>query len=310
MVQESVNPLVSVIIPTFNRAELIRRTVESALNQTYSHLEVIVVDDGSVDNTEAVVSTISDPRVSFVRLPTNCGGAVARNSGIKAATGDYIALLDSDDTWLPNKIELQLASIRSHPCKEQVVSYTQRGYERPWRLTHYPARGKKETESIGHYLFCHDGDMQTSTLMMPRALAARTLFREGLKKHQDWDFCLRLEANNAVFSFIEQPLTIFHNIPRSDKVSRITDFQFSIDWIQRYWSTLPSDVIREFIVQRVFPKQIKGFESRLNAEWALFQVLMQRLIHLQDFVALSNQIWDTKSYPKKLRKKFLKPFKT
>src|SRR5690242_14976762 len=100
-------PSVSVIIPTYNRARFVGEAVASALAQTLPPLEVIVVDDGSTDDTADVVARLNDPRVVYLRQE-NAGPATARNTGVEAARGDLIALLDSDDRWLPRKLELQV----------------------------------------------------------------------------------------------------------------------------------------------------------------------------------------------------------
>jgi len=107
------NLLVSVIIPTFNRASRCRKAVESALGQTHWNLEIIVVDDGSNDNTQQIIKGI-DPRVRYIRQE-NAGVSAARNTGLDAARGDFIALLDSDDTWLPWKVEAQLHVLKRFP---------------------------------------------------------------------------------------------------------------------------------------------------------------------------------------------------
>jgi len=109
-------PLVSIVVPTYNRAYCLPRTIDSALTQTYAPVEVIVVDDGSKDDTAAVVQARygSDARVRMISQP-NAGVAVARNTGMTAARGDYVALLDSDDVWQPWKLELQVACMRAHP---------------------------------------------------------------------------------------------------------------------------------------------------------------------------------------------------
>jgi GT2 family glycosyltransferase len=101
--------LVSVVIPTFNRARIIRRAIESAARQTYPHVEIVVVDDGSSDDTPALLERLckEDPRIVYIRQE-NRGVSGARNTGIEAARGDYLALLDSDDRWKPWKLELQL----------------------------------------------------------------------------------------------------------------------------------------------------------------------------------------------------------
>lgn len=100
------NPLVSVIIPTYNCPHFLREAVDSALNQTYSNREVIIVDDGSTDNTPEVVREYGD-RVRYIRQ-NNSGTAAARNTGIRNAKGELIAFLDHDDVWLPRKLELQV----------------------------------------------------------------------------------------------------------------------------------------------------------------------------------------------------------
>jgi GT2 family glycosyltransferase len=104
------NPLVSVIVPTYNRAYCLERTLTSALAQTYCNLEIVVVDDGSTDSTKELVATVArrDVRVRYVQQ-ANKGVSAARNTGFARCTGDFVALLDSDDVWWPWKIELQLS---------------------------------------------------------------------------------------------------------------------------------------------------------------------------------------------------------
>lgn len=100
-------PLVSVIIPTYNKAQYLKKAVESVLNQTYKKIEVIVIDDGSTDNTAEIVKSFNDPRIIYF-WKENKGPAVARNTGIKKAKGKYIVFLDSDDLWLKEKLETQI----------------------------------------------------------------------------------------------------------------------------------------------------------------------------------------------------------
>jgi glycosyltransferase involved in cell wall biosynthesis len=116
--------LVSVVIPAFNRQAYIRQAVESVLAQTYRNLEVIVVDDGSTDGTREIVQSLrsTDGRVRYI-WQENSERAVARNTGIKNARGDYIAFLDSDDLWLPRKLELQLEVLAAHRSMVMAVSW-------------------------------------------------------------------------------------------------------------------------------------------------------------------------------------------
>lgn len=100
--------LISIIITTYNRANLIRTAINTCLNQTYKTIEIILVDDASTDNTQEVVKSISDSRISYFRHSQNKGPAGARNTGLKNARGQYLAFLDSDDEWLPEKLEKQI----------------------------------------------------------------------------------------------------------------------------------------------------------------------------------------------------------
>ena len=100
-------PVVSVIIPTFNRASLLQDAIDSVSAQTFGDWELWVVDDGSTDDTEVVVRSVPDPRIQYVRQD-NQGVGAARNLGIDCARGDWIAFLDSDDMWLPNCLEAKL----------------------------------------------------------------------------------------------------------------------------------------------------------------------------------------------------------
>lgn len=107
--------LVSVIVPTFNRAHFIGQAITSVLNQTYEDIELIVVDDGSTDRTSDVVASFDDPRLNYVHLARNVGRSAARNKGLEAARGTFIAFLDSDDYYLPGKIELQVGFLNRNP---------------------------------------------------------------------------------------------------------------------------------------------------------------------------------------------------
>lgn len=110
------NGLVSIIVPTYNRAYCLARTIDSALAQTYRNLEVLIIDDGSTDDTRALVETRygNEPRVRYI-FQENQGVSVARNTGIEAVRGEFAALLDSDDVWYPWKLEAQIAALRAFP---------------------------------------------------------------------------------------------------------------------------------------------------------------------------------------------------
>lgn len=107
--------LVSIIIPTYNRSDTISRSIRSAIMQTYPEIEVIIVDDASTDDTKDVVQSFTDSRIQYLRHFENMGGGTARNTGIKVSRGEYLAFLDSDDEWLPDKLERQVQLFESLP---------------------------------------------------------------------------------------------------------------------------------------------------------------------------------------------------
>ena len=102
--------MVSVIIPTYNREKTILRAINSVLDQTYKEIELIIVDDGSIDNTRKIVESLNCQKIKYI-YQKNGGAAKARNTGIIAASGEYISFQDSDDYWYPEKLEKQLAEL-------------------------------------------------------------------------------------------------------------------------------------------------------------------------------------------------------
>ena len=118
---ERLSPAVSVVLPTYDRERLLGRAGSSVLAQTYCDFELIVVDDGSTDGTRAVMRSMSDPRLRYLRLERNRGAAAARNAGIAVARGEYVAFQDSDDEWLPAKLELHMRAFETASPEVGVV---------------------------------------------------------------------------------------------------------------------------------------------------------------------------------------------
>lgn len=107
--------IVSIIIPTYNRANCIRETITSVLNQTYQNFEIIIIDDGSIDNTKEIIQAFLDERIKYIYQEHNGLPASARNKGLKLAKGEYIAFLDSDDLWFPQKLKIQINFMKENP---------------------------------------------------------------------------------------------------------------------------------------------------------------------------------------------------
>jgi glycosyltransferase involved in cell wall biosynthesis len=223
---------VSVIIPTFGRPYMLARALDSVLAQTHSNFEVIIVIDGDDPITLATLKGCHDSRVHVIALQQSVGGSEARNLGARAARGRYIALLDDDDEWLPAKLELQLSLADAQSTKNFVVvtQYIHRtpGQEDEVWPGHLP--GKKEM--LSEFLFSSRGGFQTSTYLCPRSLFLAHPFKVGLKKHQDWDWFLRIKSCPGFrLLVVPEPLSIYWVPARSaNSVSRKLDWRFSAEW--------------------------------------------------------------------------------
>lgn len=201
----NIEPAVSVVMPTFNRAHMLRRSIVSVLNQTFSNFELIIVDDGSIDNTSSTIEEFDDPRIIFLPLGKNFGGNYARNQGIKASRADYVAFLDSDDEWLPTKLELQISRLHSVNDDEANIVYCQ--YYEYQDLT----KRKILFPSI------YEGDVfdqllkgwcpVLSTFVIKRSdLLEVQGFDESLPSFQDYDLFLRLAELEKQFVAVSEPL--------------------------------------------------------------------------------------------------------
>jgi glycosyltransferase involved in cell wall biosynthesis len=232
-------PVVSAVIPTRNRPELVCRAVHSVLSQTVRDIECIVVIDGPDMATVHALREIADPRLRVIELPENVGGCEARNLGGRAAQGEWIALLDDDDEWLPYRLEKQLAAVASsaEPVTMVVSRFVDRGATDKDELIRphiFPVRG----QAISEFLWCEvspfggiAGFPQTSTWLLRRDLFLDLPFTKGLKMLQDLDWLLRgYHHPRTRVLFLEEPLTIFHNDHARGRVAKRTDWQHSFQW--------------------------------------------------------------------------------
>jgi len=200
-------PLVSVVIPTFQRADVLPRALRSVLDQTMSDLEVVVVDDGSTDETQSLVQAFGDKRIRYFRHKRNRGGNVARNTGIHNASGEFVAFQDSDDEWLPLKLEKQLTAANSLPNRIGIV------YCKSRRLDETGSKKVFGEPFCGRNLL-HHNFIDTPTMVVHRECLRNECFDEGLPRRQDWELCLRL-AQRYEFVFVNEVLVIKNTSPGS-----------------------------------------------------------------------------------------------
>ncbi|MEW5723183.1 MAG: glycosyltransferase [Thermodesulfobacteriota bacterium] len=210
------DPLVSVIIPVYNRAGLVGRAVDSVLGQTWPNFELIVVDDGSTDRTPEVLAGYGD-RLTLLRQP-HSGVSAARNRGLAAAQGDLIAFLDSDDYWDKEKIEAQVRFFQEHP--EAIVCQTEEVWVRRGRRVN-PGRRHRKPSGEAFFSSLELCLISPSAVMMKRELFDQVgLFDEDLPAAEDYDLWLRVTARHPVW-LIERPLVVKTG-GHPDQLSRAT----------------------------------------------------------------------------------------
>lgn len=231
----------SVVIPVYNRIEPLERALSSVLQQTCQDFEVLVVDDGSeadvAKRIRHLITEMNDSRIQLLVHASNKNGAAARNTGITAAKGDYICFLDSDDEWLPEKLQRVSEVLDSEViCDTPLLIHHQyQNIDNGIRRAPLPRLAKEKGESVAHYSFVTNnvGGIQSSTITVNRELASQIQFNEKLRGHQDWDFCLRVGEVCGNFVFIALPLVLRYRDSNSG-VAKGLDWRFSLNFLCEY----------------------------------------------------------------------------
>lgn len=233
-------PQVSVIVPLYNAAATITQTVESVLTQTLTDLEVIVVDDGSTDQSLAAVNAISDPRLKVLSFD-NAGAPVARNRGIAAATSDLIALLDADDYWAPEKLTDQVAALTKHP--EAALAYSWSDYID--QQGNYMCPGKRNVVSgppdstYAQLLISNFLENGSTPLIRKAVLDQVGGFDESLPSAQDLDLYLKIAAR---YAFVTVPkVQVYYRITSGSITSKLLEHEHrTLQFIERSFEQAPS----------------------------------------------------------------------
>jgi glycosyltransferase involved in cell wall biosynthesis len=222
-IPQSAQDLVSVIMPAYNCSGFIRETLESVVKQTYTNWEVIVVDDFSTDNTAQIIEAYSkqEPRIRYYRLETNSGAAIARNKGVSMADGKYIAFLDSDDTWYPEKLEKQIAYMKKNEYNFTCTSYDK-----------IDERGKPINKITKARLKSgYDNVLKNcpgNSTVVYNAEALGKFYIEPIKKRNDYVMWLKVIKKAEYLYGIEEPLASYRI--RNGSLSRN-----KISLIQYHW---------------------------------------------------------------------------
>lgn len=210
---------ISVIIPTYNREKIIKKVIQSTLKQTYHNIEVIVIDDGSTDNTEKVVKKIKDNRLKYIKLDKNMGVCNARNEGIKNAQGKYIAFQDSDNIFYSYKLEKQLDNLIKNKtdmnyCQVAIIN----GKEKmifPNEETEHNLLHNSVLDEL-----CKGNFIDTNTILIKKEVIDKYLFDQKTASCEDYDLLLRLSPNIKISHTKE---VLVDNIIQNNSISMIND---------------------------------------------------------------------------------------
>ena len=243
-------PLVSVVIPAFDAGPLLATAAGAALGQTLADIEVIVVDDCSpVDEAAALVGFAGDPRLRIVRHAANAGPTAARNTGIAEARGRFVAFLDADDDWRPEKLERQLAAVMARADPDRVFCVTRTVVNlADGRSIVRPVRGKRPDEPMDEFIFVSGNFCQTSAFFLATALARAIGWRE-LSTGEDHLFAIDACRAGAEYLLVDEPLATYNNDVRPGRLSGTVTLARG----RRFM-----DEVRGL----VSPKALLGYESR------------------------------------------------
>mgnify|MGYP001623585951 CR=1 FL=1 len=197
--------MISVIIPTYNRAHLIQRAIESVEKQTYNDLEIIVVDDGSTDNTEEALKQLKYKNIRYIKLKENGGACKARNIGIALAKGEYVAFLDSDDEWQFDKLEKQYNFLIKNQA--QIVTCNYWYVKGESKKLFIDSKHKAMIEL--HELLDKNCITTGAILVKKNFIKSLGGFDEKMPRYQDWEFVLRAAKFERIFLLNEPLLTLY-----------------------------------------------------------------------------------------------------
>ena len=199
-------PIISVIIPVYNGEKTIRETIESVLKQTFNEFELIIVNDGSKDQTLEIVNSIQDSRIKVFSYQ-NAGLSASRNRGITQASGEYISFIDADDLWTPDKLESQLKALQENP--QAAVAYSWTDYiDETGRFLRQGSHVSVSGNAFANLLLLNFLENGSNALIRKQALLEVGEFDESLSSAEDWDMWLRL-ALRYDFVVVRSPQVLY-----------------------------------------------------------------------------------------------------
>jgi len=245
----------SVIIPAFNRPDDLYRALKSLMSQKFKDFEVIILDDNSKVDLKKIVDEFSDSfQIKYKKFDENKGAAFARNAGVQMSEGRFVAFLDSDDEFCPEKLEVFKNEIVASNLSQQTLffssCYVNRGNG---KLIVRPNIVYKPGADIMEYIFVHWGLVSTITIVLSRTLALSCPFNTSLRRHQEYDLCFTLQSSGVRFHMIDQPLSVWNDLPDESRITRNTGYDAAIVWFNLVKNSLSDDARNAYLARVLAP---------------------------------------------------------
>lgn len=258
--------MISVVIPTHNRVDLLPRAIRSVQEQTIKDLEIVVVSDGSTDGTDELMETLKkeDPRINYISYHPGHNGNYARNTGIKASKGEYVAFLDDDDEWLPAKLEEQLKVMESDEEIGLVYTGTHSVY-----VDEGLSFDSKPTEQgdLSKRILFYNIVGSTTTVMIRKSILKKTgMFDEELGAIQDYDLWVRI-CQHSLVGVIPKPLVNYYNYHSTGQISaNVEKYEKAYQQVNEKYGKLLNEklTLKELNYKRAIQKRSLGMRALRN----------------------------------------------
>ena len=274
---------VSVVIPSHERHEEVLRAVRRVLAQTLVPVEVIVSNDGPDAEKGRLLAELADQRVRFVEAPRRRSASATRNFGVRHARGNWIALLDDDDIWLPGKLAAQFTALKRSGRDEAILAGVEVVYADGERSHLRPSGAVPAGVPVSEVLFCGHGGAHTSTLMAPRWAFEKYPFDEGQERHEDWSWML--EAGQELEVVVATEEVCERHLAPGEGLSRPGGYPFSRGWYDGHKELMTPRARAAFVANILSRKA--AYDRRLGAlPWMVGEVARQRGFSRRNLVRL------------------------
>lgn len=270
---EKVMKQISIIIPSYNRSVKLKKSIESILQQSYVDFELLIVDDASTDDTQAMVESIGDERIRYIRQAVNGGASAARNEGVRQAACPLIAFQDSDDIWRPEKLEKQMAYWQQHP-EYSMIYCSYKKYIDGQEIIVPNTDWRGELEGWIFSWLAQRNSIGAPTMLMKRECFLEVGgFDTSLRALEDWDFVLRFSQKYAI-GYVDEPLVDSYDSPDGVSSGGSAYYESRCRMIGKYKEQMMSEGVFDLVVGDLF--------QRAEQRGALEEVKRMLLLFLRD----------------------------